>query len=101
MENASFYALSDRRKGLRAKGSPKSLDLLDETNWFEKNSADLFGKRIQKSHAKIVFYVRNLSYISRTLQKRLRAFIQVLPKSLKRRSKRRNFYCNLSILIFV
>ena len=39
MGNASFYALSDRRKSLRAKGSPQSLDLLDETNWFEKNSA--------------------------------------------------------------
>ena len=55
MENASFYALSDRRKGLRAKGSPKSLDLLDETNWFEKNSADLFGKRIQKAMLKLYF----------------------------------------------
>ena len=70
--NASFYALSDRRKGMRAN---VSLDLLDETNWFEQNSADLFGKRIQKSHDRIVFYVLSLSYISLTLQKRLRAFI--------------------------
>ena len=70
--NASFYALSDRRKGMRAMVSPESLDLPDETNWFEKNSADLFGKRIQK---RIVFYVLNLSYISLTMQKRLRAFI--------------------------
>ena len=70
--NASFYALSDRRKGMCAMVSPESLDLPDETNWLEKNSADLFGKRIQK---RIVFYVLNLSYISLTLQKRLRAFI--------------------------
>ena len=46
--NASFCGLSDRRKSLLAKVSPESLDLLDERNLFEKNSADLFGKNSKK-----------------------------------------------------
>ena len=50
--NASFCGLSDRRKSLLAKVSPESLDLLDERNLFEKNSADLFGKKFKKAMLK-------------------------------------------------
>ena len=39
--NASFCGLSDRRKGLLAKISAESLDLLDNTSLFGKNSAEL------------------------------------------------------------
>ena len=50
--NASFSGLSDHRKSLLAKVSPESLDLLDETNLFEKDSADLFGKKFKKAMLK-------------------------------------------------
>ena len=50
--NASFCGLSDRRKSLLAKVSPESLDLLDETNLFEMDSADLFGKKFKKAMLK-------------------------------------------------
>ena len=50
--NASFCGLSDRRESLLAKVSPECLDLLDETNLFEKNSADLFGKKFKKAMLK-------------------------------------------------
>ena len=50
--NASFCGLSDRRKILLAKVSPECLDLLDETNLFEKNSTDLFGKKFKKAMLK-------------------------------------------------
>ena len=50
--NASFCGLSDRRKSLLAKVSPESLDLLDERNLFEKNSADLFSKKFKKAMLK-------------------------------------------------
>ena len=46
MGNASFCGLSDCRKSLLAKVSLESLDLLDERNLFQKNSAELFGKRL-------------------------------------------------------
>jgi len=50
--NAFFCGLSDRRKSLLANVSPEFLDLLDETNLFEKDSADLFGKKFKQAMLK-------------------------------------------------
>ena len=47
--NASYCALVDRRKGLLAKVSSDSLDLIDDLELFVPDSSDLFGKKIQES----------------------------------------------------
>ena len=44
--NASFCALVDRRKGLLAKVSSDSLDLIEDPSLFSPGSTDLFGKKI-------------------------------------------------------
>ena len=43
--NASYCALVDRRKGLLAKVSSGSLDLIDDPELFVPDSSDLFGKK--------------------------------------------------------
>ncbi|XP_028401014.1 uncharacterized protein LOC114524096 [Dendronephthya gigantea] len=50
--NASFCALADRRKGLLAKISSDSLDLLEDQSLFSQGSTDLFGKKFKKSFLK-------------------------------------------------
>ena len=46
--NASYCALVDRRKGLLAKVSSDSLDLIDDPELFVPDSSDLFGKNSRK-----------------------------------------------------
>ena len=46
--NASYCAPVDRRKGLLAKVSSDSLDLIDDPELFVPDSSDLFGKKIGK-----------------------------------------------------
>ena len=50
--NASFCALVDRRKGLLAKVSTDSLDLIEDPSLFCPGSTDLFGKKFKKSFLK-------------------------------------------------
>ena len=50
--NASFCALVDRRKGLLAKVSSDSLDLIEDPSLFCPGSTDLFGKKFKKSFLK-------------------------------------------------
>ena len=50
--NASYCALVDRRKGLLAKVSSDSLDLIDDPELFVPDSSDLFGKKFKKAFLK-------------------------------------------------
>ena len=50
--NANFCALVDRRKGLLAKVSSDSLDLIEDQSLFSPGSTDLFGKKFKKSFLK-------------------------------------------------
>ena len=50
--NASFCALTDRRKSLPAKISPEFLALLDEASLFNACVADRFGKKFKKAMLK-------------------------------------------------
>ena len=50
--NASYCALVDRRKGLLAKVSSDSLDLIDDPELFVPDSSDLFGKKFEKAFLK-------------------------------------------------
>ena len=50
--NASCCALVDRRKGLLAKVSSDSLDLIDDPELFVPDSPDLFGKKFKKAFLK-------------------------------------------------
>ena len=50
--NASFCALVDRRKGLLAKVSSDSLDLIEDPSLFCPGSTDLFGTKFKKSFLK-------------------------------------------------
>ena len=47
--NASHCALVDRRKGLLAKISPETLDLIDDPALFVPGTQDLFGKKFKKA----------------------------------------------------
>ena len=47
--NASHCALVDRRKGLLAKVSPETLDLIDDPALFVPGTPDLFGKKFKKA----------------------------------------------------
>ena len=50
--DASFCAFVDRRKGLLAKVSSDSLDLIEDPSLFCPGSTDLFGKKFKKSFLK-------------------------------------------------
>ena len=47
--NASHCALVDRHKGLLAKVSPETLDLIDDPALFVPGTPDLFGKKFKKA----------------------------------------------------
>ena len=47
--NASHCALVDRRKGLLAKVSPETLDLIDDPALFVPGTPELFGKKFKKA----------------------------------------------------
>ena len=47
--NASHCTLVDRRKGLLAKVSPETLDLIDDPALFVPGTKDLFGKKFKKA----------------------------------------------------
>ena len=63
--NATYCALVDRRKGLLAKVSSDSLDLIEDPELFVPNSFDLLGKKIEKAFLKELKLSKELDSLAR------------------------------------
>jgi hypothetical protein len=63
--NASYCALVDRRKGLLAKVSSESVDLIGDSELFSPGSSDVFGKKFKKAFLKELKLSKELDSLAR------------------------------------